>query len=56
MFALGAGTIAIAWTGDIRLWTLYVSVVLISAKLVAFGLQYVAFRLLVGSRLGAARA
>jgi intracellular septation protein A len=51
MFALGAGTIAIAWTGDIKLWTLYVSVVLISAKVAAFALQYVAFRILVTSRI-----
>ena len=28
MFALGCGTIAIAWTGDIKLWAFYVSVVL----------------------------
>src|SRR6201988_4735495 len=44
MFVLGAGTIAIAMTGDIKLWTLYVSVVLLSAKLAAFAIQYVAFR------------
>src|SRR5262249_30678927 len=28
MFALGLGTVAIAMSGDIRLWTIYVSVVL----------------------------
>ncbi|SDR87307.1 inner membrane-spanning protein YciB [Bradyrhizobium canariense] len=56
MFALGAGTIAVAWTGDLKLWALYVSVVLISAKLAAFAIQYVAFRLLVTSRIRAARA
>lgn len=54
MFALGAGTIGVAMTGDIKLWTFYVSVVLIGAKVVAFALQYVAFRLLVTSRLRAA--
>ncbi len=54
MFALGAGTIGIAMTGDIKLWTFYVSVVLIGAKVVAFALQYVAFRLLITSRLRAA--
>ena len=56
MFALGAGTIAVASTGDIKLWALYVSVVLIGAKLTAFALQYVAFRVLVTNRIRAARA
>jgi hypothetical protein len=56
MFALGAGTIAVAMTGDLKLWTLYVSVVLVGAKIAAFAVQYAAFRLLVGSRIRAARA
>jgi intracellular septation protein A len=56
MFALGAGTIAIAMTGDIKLWGFYVSVVAFGAKIVAFAVQYVAFRLLVTSRIRAARA
>ena len=56
MFALGAGTVAIAMTGDIKLWTIYVSVVLVSAKIAAFAIQYVAFRVLVTSRIRAARA
>jgi intracellular septation protein A len=56
MFALGLGTIAIAMTGDIKLWTIYVSVVLISAKIAAFAIQYVAFRVLITSRIRAARA
>jgi hypothetical protein len=56
MFALGAGTIAIALTGDIRLWALYVSVIAIGAKIAAFAVQYVAFRVLVTSRIRAARA
>ena len=51
IFALGLGTIAVAATGDLRLWTVYVSVVLVGAKLVAFAVQYVAFRLLVTNRL-----
>jgi intracellular septation protein len=55
MFALGAGTIAVALTGDMKLWTIYVSVVAIGAKVAAFAVQYVAFRLLVTSRLRAAR-
>jgi intracellular septation protein len=56
MFALGAGTIAVASTGDLKLWALYVSVVLIGAKLTAFAVQYVAFRVLVTGRIRAARA
>jgi intracellular septation protein A len=56
MFALGAGTIAIAMTGDIKLWALYVSVVAIGAKIAAFAVQYVAFRILVTNRIRAARA
>jgi len=54
MFVLAAGTIAIASTGDMKLWAFYVSVVLLGAKIAAFAIQYVAFRLLVGSRLRAA--
>jgi intracellular septation protein len=51
MFALGAGTIATAMTGDIRLWTLYVSVVAVGAKIVAFTLQLLVFRIIIGRRL-----
>jgi len=54
MFALGLGTIAVALTGDLKLWALYVSVVLIGAKVAAFAIQYVAFRLLVINRIRAA--
>jgi intracellular septation protein A len=53
-FLLGAGTIAVAMTGDMALWTFYVTVVLVGAKIAAFAVQYVAFRLLVGSRIRAA--
>lgn len=56
MFVLGAGTIAVAATGDLKLWAFYVSVVLIGVKVAAFAIQYVAFRLLVTSRIRAARA
>ena len=56
MFALGAGTIAVAMTGDIKLWAFYVSVVALGAKVVAFAVQYVAFRVLVTGRIPAARA
>ena len=54
MFVLGAGTIAIAATGDLKLWAFYLSVVLIGAKVLAFGVQYVAFRILVTNRIRAA--
>ena len=56
MFALGAGTIAIALTGDMKLWAIYVSVVAVGAKIAAFAVQYVAFRVLVRSRLRAVNA
>jgi intracellular septation protein A len=56
MFALGLGTIAVALTGDLRLWTIYVSVVAVGAKLVAFAVQYAAFRILITNRIRAARA
>jgi len=55
MFVLGLGTIAVASTGDLKLWALYVSVVLIGAKLIAFAVQYVAFRWVITTRLRAAR-
>jgi intracellular septation protein len=51
MFVLGLGTIAVALTGDMKLWAIYVSVVAIGAKVIAFGVQYVVFRLLVISRI-----
>jgi intracellular septation protein A len=56
MFALGAGTIAVALTGDVKLWTIYVSVVALGAKVAAFAIQYVVFRLAVTSRIRAAGA
>jgi intracellular septation protein len=56
MFALGAGTIAVAMTGDVNLWAFYVTVVALGAKIVAFAIQYVAFRVLVTNRIRAARA
>src|ERR1700744_3219978 len=56
MFALGLGTIAVALTGDMKLWAIYVSVVAIGAKVAAFAVQYVAFRMLVTNRIRAIRA
>jgi intracellular septation protein len=54
MFALGLGVIAVASTGDIKLWAFYVSVVAIGAKVAAFAVQYAAFRILVTNRIRAA--
>jgi intracellular septation protein len=54
MFVLGLGTVAVASTGDLKLWAFYVSVVLIGAKILAFAVQYLAFRILVTSRIRAA--
>ena len=54
MFVLGAGTIGVAMTGDMKLWTFYVTVLLVGAKLAAFAIQYIAFRLVIGSRIRAA--
>ena len=56
MFALGAGTIAVASTGDIKLWAFYVSVVALGAKALAFAIQYVVFRVVVTNRIRSARA
>jgi hypothetical protein len=56
MFALGLGTLAVAATGDLKLYAFYISVVMIGAKVLAFAVQYAAFRLLVTSRIRAARA
>src|SRR3954463_7975336 len=56
MFALGLGPIAVASTGDLKLWAIYVSVVSVGAKVAAFAIQYAAFRILVTNRLRAARA
>ena len=56
MFVLGAGTIAVALTGDLKLWTIYVSVVLVAAKIAAFAIQYFAFRIIVIGRIRSARA
>ncbi|MGB9113692.1 inner membrane-spanning protein YciB [Bradyrhizobium sp.] len=56
MFALGLGTIAVALTGDMKLWAIYVSVVAVGAKVAAFTLQYVVFRILVTNRIRAVNA
>lgn len=54
MFLLGAGTIAVAMTGDIKLWALYVSLIAVGAKIVAFLVQYAVFRVVIHRKLRAA--
>jgi intracellular septation protein len=56
MFALGAGTIAVAASGDLKLWAFYISFVAIGAKVVAFAIQYAVFRIVITHRVRAARA
>ena len=55
MFVLGLGVIAVAATGDIKLWAIYVSFVALGAKIAAFAVQYVTFRILVTRKVRAAR-
>jgi intracellular septation protein len=54
MFVLGLGVIAVAATGDMKLWAFYVSVVAVGAKVAAFAVQYATFRVLVTHRIRAA--
>ena len=56
MFALGLGTIAVAATGDIKLWAILHIRGRDRGQGLAFAVQYVAFRILVIRRIGAARA
>jgi intracellular septation protein len=56
MLVLGLGTIAVASTGDLKLWAFYVSVVLVGVKLLAFAVQYVVFRVITINRIRAASA
>jgi intracellular septation protein A len=51
MFVLGVGVIAVAMTGDMRLWAIYVSVVAIGAKIAAGGINYLVLRVVIGRRL-----
>jgi len=51
MFILGLGTIAVAMTGDIRLWAFYVSVVAVGAKIAALAIQYLTFRAVIRRKL-----
>jgi intracellular septation protein A len=54
MFVLGAGVIAVAMTGDVKLWAFYVAVIAVGAKVLAFAIQYVIFRIAITRKLRAA--
>jgi intracellular septation protein A len=56
MFVLGIGVIAFAMTGDVKLWAFYVAVVAVGAKVLAFAIQYVVFRVVITRKLRAAAA
>ena len=51
MFVLGAGVIATALSGDIKLWAFYVTVIAIGAKVIAFAIQYAVFRIVIARKL-----
>jgi intracellular septation protein len=53
MVALGLANIAIAATGDIRLWAWFVSIGAVGAKVVAFGVQYLVFRSIIYRKIRA---
>jgi intracellular septation protein A len=53
MFVLGAGTVVTALSGNMRLWTFYVTVVLVGAKLAAFAIQYAVLRIVIRRRVRA---
>jgi len=54
MFVIGAGMIAVAATGDLKLWAFYITAVAGGAKILAFAVQYVVLKLIVTSRKRAA--
>jgi len=56
MGALGAANLAIAAYGDLAIWAWFISVVAVGAKIAAFLLQYLVFRVIVRRNLRRARA
>jgi intracellular septation protein len=56
MGALGAVNLAIAAYGDLAIWAWFISVAAIGAKIVAFLLQYMVFRVIIRRNLRLARA
>lgn len=53
MFAIGLGNLAVAATGDMKLWAFYITVVAIGAKVLAFVVQFVMLRVLIKRRIRA---
>jgi intracellular septation protein A len=56
MFALGAGVIAVALSGDVKLWAFYVTVIAVGAKVAAFATQYIVLRVIITRKIRAERA
>jgi intracellular septation protein len=56
MILIGAGIVATALTGDVKLWGFYVFVVAPGLKIIAFAIQYVAFRRIIHRRVAAQSA
>ncbi|PZA09241.1 intracellular septation protein [Rhodopseudomonas palustris] len=54
MLLLGAGVVAAAMTGDIKIWTFYVMVIAPAFKVAAVAAQYLVFRLAIRHRRRAA--
>jgi hypothetical protein len=53
MFVLGLTNIAVAATGDMRLWAWFISVGAVGAKIAAFGVQYLIFRSIIYRKIRA---
>ena len=51
VLVLGADVIAVAMTGNMTLYVFYISVIAIGAKIAAFIVQYVVFRVIIRRRL-----
>lgn len=56
MILTGAGVVAVALTGDVKLWGVFIFAIAPAGKVLAFAVQYAAFRLVIGRRIAAARA
>jgi intracellular septation protein len=54
MAALGLANIAIAATGDMKLWAWFISVGAVGAKVAAFGVQYLIFRSIIYRKIRSA--
>jgi intracellular septation protein len=54
MVALGLANVAIAATGDMKMWAWFISVGAVGAKVAAFGLQYLIFRSIIYRKIRSA--